>query len=796
MQDTLTRTRLLGLGAWAFAMLASASISYAAGSSAFISGSVTLDGKAVAGAVVSAAGNNAVFKTSTDTRGAFGFAALPLGTYIITATARGEQAQVRVDLGNGGAKIVMALAEVSQLGRVTVVSSQPSHGSGSDTMLNKAALTRSPFNGSFSGALIQLPGAARGANGVVHINGDHGVINYIVDGVPVPQALNREIGSEIDPSDVSFVDVVEGAYPAQYGLKFGSVLNISTRAQTSAVGFDGEMDYGSYTDLDTTLGYHAPLAGGGGLSTAIHVDQSTRGLDPPDFSSPHNDASDANEFVRLSLPRGANSFTDITVVNSLQTFQIPNDVNFGEPATTDDNEWQSDTFVNVQFRQALGNSATLSYGPGFKASRIQDFGDPVNDWIYGEAINQTPPPFGNGGTAQDCANAVHTGVFTPTTCAFSLFDDKTALDYLLQGDYAKQYAKHELRAGVSYDLTRVIKNYSVTLQPDNFLSPIYTPTTPDAPFTVVDDNPNVGNTYSTYVQDSWQMSDRYLLDAGMRWDLFTIRSTDFARSFGAFSPRIKLTRNFTSRASVYAYLGRFFEPFSLENVDPRAAQLLNLPLQPTVAQFDLKPERDTQLELGGHVPLGDGTLGFRVWQKNANDLIDDTQVGVTLLHQDINYTLGRLSQEALTYQVPLARSGRAYVNAAHTLSLNAGCETQLLAPCFGSPTGFTPADHDQNWSITAGVLENDQRNGWFSADAEYGSGLSSAVCPPGTPGFCKMTPHTIFSVEKGVSVGPGTALTFRIQNLFNDRYYVTLLNAQGNHYAAPRLFDVGMQFGQ
>ena len=98
---------------------------------------------------------------------------------------------------------------------------------------------------------------------------------------------------------------------------------------------------------------------------------------------------------------------------------------------------------------------------------------------------------------------------------------------------------------------------------------------------------------------------------------------------------------------MYAYIGRFFEPFSLENVSPEAAQLLNLPLQPTMAQFDLKPERDTQLELGGHIPLGAGDLGFRVWQKNANDLIDDTQVGVTLLHQDINYTLGRLSQEAL-----------------------------------------------------------------------------------------------------------------------------------------------------
>lgn len=156
-------------------------------------------------------------------------------------------------------------------------------------------------------------------------------------------------------------------------------------------------------------------------------------------------------------------------------------------------------------------------------------------------------------------------------------------------------------------------------------------------------------------------------------------------------------------------MGRFFEPFSFENVDPGNAQLLNLPLQPVLAQFDLKPERDTQLELGGHLPVGSGSLGFRVWQKNANDLIDDTQVGVTLLHQDINYTLGRLSQEVFDYVLPLQNGGRAYVNVAHTVSLNKGCETQLLAPCFGSPTDFTPADHDQSYSLTGGVLFNQRK---------------------------------------------------------------------------------------
>ena len=398
------------------------------------------------------------------------------------------------------------------------------------------------------------------------------------------------------------------------------------------------------------------------------------------------------------------------------------------------------------------------------------------------------------GTPTDCADAVATGNLGPTTCAFSLADRRTAIDYIVQGDYTQSFGRHHVSAGASYDLSRVLKYYAVTLQPNNFLAPVVTPSTPDAPTTVVDDAPNLGNTYQSYIQDSWRMNDLWEADYGLRYDFFTIRSTEYAQGFGAFSPRLKLTRFFGRRASIYAYIGRFFEPFSLENVSPSAAQQLDRPLQPAVAQFDLKPERDTQLELGGHIPVGSGDLGFRIWQKNANDLIDDTQVGVTLLHQDINYSLGRLSQEALNYTHPLARGGRAYLSVAHVVSLNSGCETQLLAPCFGSETDFTPADHEQRYSVASGVLLDDRRGGWFSMDGEYGSGLSSAICPADTPGYCKQTPHMTFSIEKGIAIAPKTVLTFDIQNVLNDRYFVTLLNAQGNHYAPPRAFGVGVRF--
>ncbi len=60
----------------------------------------------------------------------------------------------------------------------------------------------------------------------------------------------------------------------------------------------------------------------------------------------------------------------------------------------------------------------------------------------------------------------------------------------------------------------------------------------------------------------------------LRADSFTVSSTQFASGFGQLSPRVKLTRFFGARNSVYAYYGRFFTPFSLENVSPLAAYTL------------------------------------------------------------------------------------------------------------------------------------------------------------------------------------------------------------------------------
>ena len=732
---------------------------------------VNPEGQPAAGVVVRIAGNGLRLEIRSDSRGRFAFQALPVGTYVVRAASASGSAAFSVDLPSEGTSVTLRLLRT--IGSTRSVSSAVTGGSGTDVVLNQTAILESPAYASLPSLLLQLPGAARGANGVVHINGDHGDVNYVVDGVSIPQALNREAGTEIDPSDIAFMDVLEGAYPAQYGGRFAAVVNIDTKASRGPAALNGYATAGSFAAYDSDLEYHSPI-GTGSIEMASRFERSARALDSPDFQAVHDNGSDANQFLRYAVPFG-NDFLLATATHSLQTFQIPNDVAHGEPATTNDNETQDDSFLTVQYHHTSRSNGALVYGLALKRSRIRDFNDPGNDFAYGEALN-----LASGGAPSDCANGV------ASACAYSLSSDRTARDVILTIDGSGTTMRHAVKYGASYDASNVQKGYEVLLQPDNFLSAM--------PATVADGAPNVAHTESAYIQDSWTLGRIWRLDYGVRDDAFQIFSTQFDRGFSQLSPRAKITRLYGSRADVYVYAGRFFTPFSFENVSPAAAQVLNAPLQSAVAQFDLKPQRDTDVEVGGNIPLGPGQMGVRVMQKDAVDLIDDTQVGATALHQDINYARGNISSQSAAYQRTLARAGRAYLSLTHTRSVNKGCETQLLAPCFGASGDWTPADHDQRWDGAGGISLTDRHGGWWSMDGEYGSGLSSSYCRP-VGDDCKVPPHTTFDVERGVALSSHLTITFGVYNVLNDRYRLTYLNAQGNHYAAGRDFRLGLRFG-
>ena len=198
----------------------------------------------------------------------------------------------------------------------------------------RTALTQLPFNNSFSEMEIQMPGAVRGANGVVHINGDHGVINYMIDGVPFPQELNRDIGGEINLQRpvVRRSDRRRVSRPIRPEVRLG-LQHVDARRERGRRDSMATRQFGSYTDASDASSAITPRC----RRRRIRRRDLRRADDPRTRSAELRLAAQQREFDRpvralhASRRRTATSPTS-RFINSNSTYQIPNDVASGEPA--------------------------------------------------------------------------------------------------------------------------------------------------------------------------------------------------------------------------------------------------------------------------------------------------------------------------------------------------------------------------------------------------------------------------------------------------------------------------------
>ena len=719
-----------------------------------VSGAVTTEaGKPVAHARVSLSGAGRSERVESDAAGRFAFVSVVAGEYDVVASSPAGVARVHLVVTDAPVELELRLVP-GTLGRVVVVSGNSLLRNGGSTTVSAVQLAHSPATTSLAGVFLQLPGAVHGSNGQVHFNGEHGDINYSLDGVPLPQELNRVIGSEVDASIIGSLEVIEGAFPAKYGNNFGAEMNIATVATGESV--HGQATAGGGTVGESELGFlqQAALANRGGVTVAAHEARLGWALDPPTPSSLHDFGSVASQFIRAALPLGHRDFLNLDLLHAYQTFQIPPDTAHGVSPGTDDVETQNDGFAAITLIHAVGTRGSLSFGPYAKVSNIRDFPDPGNDLA--------------GATACTAPNA---------TCLFSLFDNRTARDIGVRATYALAAGKHAIEAGATYDAAHIEKHYAVLVQAMSSFG--------TSPTSIVDDTPNVAHSVGVYLQDGWQLSPAYRIDYGLRSDTFTIFSTDFRNGYARISPRVKVTRILGPRSSLYAYYGRLFTPFSFENISP--AGVLNTSINQTPA-FDLKPERASLYEFGGVFPLGaQASASWRMAHKRLVDVLDDAQLGATNLHQDINFADGVADIQTILAQLPRPNGSRDYVTLTHARAVNRGCGSQLFSGCPPPPYDYFDADHDQRWSAAAGKEMHLSGGAWLTITAEYGSGLSTgASCD-----ICKVAPHLTFDAQIGRPVGPRATVVVALHNLLEDRYALTQNSSlQATHYAPPRSLDI------
>src|SRR5262245_6764612 len=99
-------------------------------------------------------------------------------------------------------------------------------------------------NAPLNQVLLRAPGVVQDSFGQVHVRGDHGNVQYRLDGVQLPQGLSL-LNNILMTRYASQMSLLTGALPAQYGLYTAGIVDIAVKSGTSDPGADISITGGS-----------------------------------------------------------------------------------------------------------------------------------------------------------------------------------------------------------------------------------------------------------------------------------------------------------------------------------------------------------------------------------------------------------------------------------------------------------------------------------------------------------------------------------------------------------------------
>lgn len=632
------------------------------------------------------------------------------------------------------------------------------------------------------GVLLQAPGVSQDSDGdgEVHIRNEHGNVQYRLNGVTVPQGFGG-FGALVDPRVAETIEVITGALPAQYGFRTAGVVNMKTRAQ----GFDFDGDVGIYGGSNGTLVPSFTLRNATGrLSYFVSgsYQQNDLGIanPTPARTAIHDRSEQYRGFGFASYILSPDDRVSVFGGTAIGRFQQPNQDGVTpqftlngrstfDSATLDQNQRQNAWFGVMAFQHS-GEKFDVQIAPFVRRARAA----------------YTPDPQGG--------NLIFNGVETALT------QNSLALGLQADGSY-KAGISHTLRAGVffqqddnrSNSVNRVFAVTAAGAQAS------------DRPIVIAEAERLKGRTYSAYLQDEWQLGDTLTLNYGARFDLSEAQVRE-----SQFSPRVGLVWKPDNATTLHAGYARYFTPPPLILVG-----------KGTVAAFDrttgavadptadpVRSQREHMFDVGAQHMVGSHlTLGVDVYLKLADNLLDDTTLGGTLILSPFNYAKAR------NWGAELSAS---YAKGPFHGYTNLARGEQQARTITSNQFLFDPADtayirdhyiftdHSQKWTASGGMslnLRNKLGHLQPSVDFIYGSGLRAGdpagIVPNGG------TQQRYVQVNLGLAqvIGSeehGLTIRFDVVNLLDKSYLLhdgSGVGAGQPEYGPRRGFFFGLRKG-
>ncbi len=685
---------------------------------------------------------------TTDANGSFDATAVPVGAYAITARKDGfAPSTQQVVVSSGSAPVLhFQLMLGSQNEQVTVSESAlavaPEQATPT-TIIGRSEIAATP-GADLSNSLNMITDFVPGSwmtHDQLHVRGGHQV-SWAIDGVPIPNTnIASNVGPQIDPKDVDYLEAERGGYSAAFGDRTYGLFNVIPRT-----GFERNGE----AELNTTLGsffqtndqinignhtqrfaYFASLSG----------NRSDYGLESPGPDVVHDRVWGLSGMASLIFNRDANDQFRFIASLRRDDYQIPVDPSAtadenGNPLYMKDLERERDGVAAFTWAHTLRPGLLLTMSPFYHYNLANYDGDP-QDTPIGTTQHRTS----QYGGAQISLNA--------TT------------------------ARHNATAGV----------YGFGQHDDEFVGLI---ANDGSGLSLSQEQRTAGNLEAAFFEDQYKAFSWLTLTAGARLTHFA-----GAISENAADPRlggtIRIPRlNWTLRA----FWGEYYQAPPLSTV---SGPLLDFALTQGLGFIPLRGERDQEHQFGLTIPWRGWSLDLNNYHQRARNYFDHNAIGNSDVFFPLTVDGARLYGWEVTVRSPkIARRGEVYVTYAYAHAEGAGAISGGLTDFSPPESGYFLLDHDQRHTLHTGFSWSLPKNLTAGGSLYYGSGFTdgSSDLPD-----AHLEGHTTFDLTIGKAVTERLTLSVTALNLMNRRFLLD--NSQtfgGTHYAEPRQIYVQLRY--
>jgi outer membrane receptor protein involved in Fe transport len=682
---------------------------------------------------------------TSDVAGEFHFESVPLGDYRLTVEAQGfataAQGLTLDSSRDARPHFSLAVARAEETIEVRdVATAVDPESSTTYNMVSRQQINQTPgADGANSLVMItDFTPSAYMVHDQLHIRGGHQV-DWLLDGVPVPNTnIASNVGPQIDPKDIDYLEVQRGGYDAEYGDRTYGVFNVVTRS-----GFERNRQaelvtsYGSYnnTDNQISFGDHSDRFAWLGSFAGYRTDL---GLETPTVQILHDEAAGLNGYGSLIFNKTPSD--QVRLVTSVRGdhYQVPNTPD-QQAAGFQDVENENDVFANFSWLHTIGTSTVLTVSPFYHYNRAHYIGDYTGQ----------PDP----------------DVVVPN-------DDRGSTYIGGVISLAYRHKRHNFSGGLQ-----------VFGQRDNQFFGVVTSDGSNPPLSQREIL--WGNVEALFLQDQFRVTNWLTLNGG-------VRLTHFGGSVSenAADPRLGAALQVPKLHWVArAFWGTYYQAPPLLTVN---GPLLEEAATQGFGFLPLFGERDEQREFGLTIPLSGWTFDFANVRTTGKNFFDHDVLGNSNLFFPLTLARSRINGWESTVRSPRVANRLqfhlAYSNqVALFKSPVTGGLTDFGNDCPGPD--FCYLDHDQRNTLSTGFNLSLPWRVWTAFNVNYGSGFLDGDGPQHLPN------HTTVDLSIGKSFRESWNVRLAALNIGNNHYMLDNSSTfGGTHFANPREIAVQVKY--